>query len=210
MEESYIKEIQHASNAQFTNVQRIRGNKMPSGVYERTEEQKKNIGEALKGRIPVSAFKKGHTPWNKGLKGVMKPHSGCFKKGNIPWCTGLKTGPLSAETKKKMSIAKTGSGNSHWNGGRYVAQAGYVMIYKPDHPNCNCDGYVQEHRLVIEEMIGRLLTKAERVHHLDGNKESNKPDNLHLFPNNSAHTSYHNFLRNCVNAEIKICCGGEK
>lgn len=28
-----------------------------------------------------TSFKKGMTPWNKGLKGVIKPNSGSFKKG---------------------------------------------------------------------------------------------------------------------------------
>ena len=31
-----------------------------------------------------SSFKKGHTPWNKGTKGVMKANKGSFKKGVMP------------------------------------------------------------------------------------------------------------------------------
>ena len=31
-------------------------------------------------------FKKGFTPWNKGIKTGLKPANG-FKKGNVPWCT---------------------------------------------------------------------------------------------------------------------------
>jgi hypothetical protein len=30
-------------------------------------------------------FKPGQPPWNKGIKGRMKPNSGSFKKGLVPW-----------------------------------------------------------------------------------------------------------------------------
>lgn len=36
------------------------------------------------------------------------------------------------------------------------------------------------HRRVMEEKIGRLLTKWEIVHHIDGDKHNNHPDNLQL------------------------------
>ncbi|QCD44947.1 HNH endonuclease [Campylobacter mucosalis] len=32
----------------------------------------------------AGSFKKGMTPWNKGLKGVMKSNATSFKKGNVP------------------------------------------------------------------------------------------------------------------------------
>lgn len=35
-----------------------------------------------------------------------------------------------------------------------------------------------EHRLLVEEKLGRLLFDFEVAHHIDGNKENNNPDNL--------------------------------
>ena len=35
-------------------------------------------------------FKKGLTPWNKGVKGSIKVNSGSFQKGLVPWNKGLK------------------------------------------------------------------------------------------------------------------------
>ena len=47
----------------------------------------------------------GHTPWNKGKKGMPAPKS-CFKKGHATWNKGVSQ--LSEETKKKQSLAKLG------------------------------------------------------------------------------------------------------
>ena len=42
-----------------------------------------NSGQFKKGDKAIKPFKKGHTPWNKNTKGVMKANSGSFSKGNI-------------------------------------------------------------------------------------------------------------------------------
>lgn len=46
-------------------------------------------------------YQKGHIPWNRGTKGVMKANSGCFKKGYTPWNKGKK---MSEVQKEKISI----------------------------------------------------------------------------------------------------------
>lgn len=40
--------------------------------------------------------------------------------------------------------------------------------------------YVLEHRLVVARLLGRPLRADETVHHLDGNKVNNAPENLQL------------------------------
>ena len=37
---------------------------------------------------------------------------------------------------------------------------------------------ITEHRIIVEEMLGRKLSSDEVVHHIDGNKWNNNPDNL--------------------------------
>lgn len=82
--------------------------------------------------------------------------------------------------------------NCNWKGGKYKDKRGYVLIYKPNHPDVQKTGYMFEHRIVMEKHLGRRLTKDERVHHINGKREDNRIENLQLFNNESEHTKqYH-------------------
>lgn len=70
-------------------------------------------------------------------------------------------------------------------------KSGYILVWQPKHPNSNEKGYVQEHRLVVENFIGRYLTREEVIHHIDTNKENNKIDNLMLFSTQKKHMQFH-------------------
>ena len=68
---------------------------------------------------------------------------------------------------------------------------GYRVIYNPGHLHARQNGYVYEHILVMENKLGRSLLKDEVVHHIDGNKLNNSPDNLMVFANNTEHMKHH-------------------
>lgn len=68
---------------------------------------------------------------------------------------------------------------SNWRGGR-KNNNGYVMIHAKSHPNCDRDGYVREHRLVMESHIGRFLEKGEVVYHLNRVRDDNRIENLSI------------------------------
>lgn len=60
-----------------------------------------------------------------------------------------------------------------------------------------------EHRILMEQKIGRKLKKGEVVHHIDGNIQNNNLDNLHLFKNQAEHARYHKLEQIKNNKNVK-------
>jgi len=85
---------------------------------------------------------------------------------------------------------RRGTKSSRWKEGRYQDEVGYIHIYKPGHPDSK-DSNILEHRLVMEGMIGRRLKPEEVVHHKNGIKNDNRPENLRLFEDTGSHTKFH-------------------
>jgi len=86
--------------------------------------------------------------------------------------------------------------SANWKGGKYLDGRGYVLVHCPNHPRPTQGGmYVYEHRLVMEEYLGRYLSEDEVVHHENNNKQDNRIENLKLFPINAAHLNYHRISR---------------
>jgi len=153
------------------------------------------LGRFIKGsKAPKTAFKKGRIPWNKGKKGskgfwegkkMSKEHREKLSKshkGQKAWNKGKKY--------KQISLDK----HPNWKGGRIIMR-GYIFLKKPDHPYSTKQGYIREHRLIMEKKIGRFLKKSEIVHHIDKNTLNNNIDNLMLLPNVSTHIKLHAKLR---------------
>jgi len=143
-------------------------------------------------------FKKGATPWNKGitytaefkaeidetrksLKGKPMPKPDGFSK------TMRKVNPPLGR-KIKFSGRKTRKKIREW-------RKGYVWLYKPDHPTSRKKapdyGYVLEHRMLMELHLKRSLTALEVIHHIDGDKTNNKIENLICCKNSKEHGQIH-------------------
>jgi len=62
-------------------------------------------------------------------------------------------------------------------GGRRFLASGYVAVWRPSHPLAGKTGYVLEHRMVAWD-AGILTDAKDHVHHIDGDKTNNVPENL--------------------------------
>lgn len=93
---------------------------------------------------------------------------------------------VSEETRKKMSCSDKVGGIGH----KKKRTDGYIYIYFPDHPKSTKGGYIMEHVLVMECLIGRHLNDEEVVHHINGVRDDNRKENLKLMTFKE-HASYH-------------------
>ncbi len=89
--------------------------------------------------------------------------------------------------------AQPGKENHQYKTGRRIDLDGYVLVTAPkDHPyarqRTNRSGkLIYEHRLVLEQHLGRYLLPEEVVDHIDGLTLHNAPENLRLFASNGEH-----------------------
>lgn len=76
---------------------------------------------------------------------------------------------------------KTGKRHPRYKGGK-KRHNGYVLVkLEKDHPFYKHNSYIAEHRLVMENHLGRHLLSNENVHHKNGIRDDNRIENLELW-----------------------------
>jgi hypothetical protein len=74
--------------------------------------------------------------------------------------------------------------------GKYTDRYGYVKVLAPTYYRANRQGYVREHILVYEKYHRCCILPWSNVHHLNGIKSDNRPENLELM-SKSGHSRRH-------------------
>lgn len=129
----------------------------------------------------------------------------CRIKANVATCRGCGAEFVQSPIKRQDGLAVThcsrtcglkasyakqahpmgwrGEKSRRWKGGEYHTRNGYVMVMKLDHPELvgTTRRYVRRCRLVMEEKLGRLLKAREQVHHMNGIRDDDRPENLELW-----------------------------
>lgn len=79
----------------------------------------------------------------------------------------------------------------------------YNFAIVKNHPKATKHGYVLEHRVVMENHLGRMLDDNEIVHHINENGKDNRIENLEIM-SREEHTRMHTIQRGkkCVT----LCC----
>lgn len=86
---------------------------------------------------------------------------------------GLKTGYKHGHNYKGIREEK----HPQWKGGR-IERDGYVLLLMYGNRLADCRGYVKEHRLIWEQANNACLLSWGDVHHKNGKRNDNRPENL--------------------------------
>ncbi|MFD2307984.1 HNH endonuclease [Enterococcus termitis] len=74
--------------------------------------------------------------------------------------------------------------------GKKLSGDGHILLKIPTHPNAQSNGYVFEHRVIFESIVGFYLDPEIVIHHINEDKQDNRFANLQMM-DKSEHTILH-------------------
>lgn len=88
---------------------------------------------------------------------------------------------LDAKGGRKFNPYK-GNACYNWKGGIKKDSRGYILVRNPEHPRAMSDGYVFRHIITWESTHKAPLPEGWVIHHLNGIKDDDRPENLVAMP----------------------------
>ena len=132
-------------------------------------------------------------------------HCGCGGKTKLASRDNISRGHIKGEP---LNYIHGHNNPNRFKIGKKIHSAGYIMILNPSHPKADKFGYVFEHILVCEKVLGKHLPINAEPHHIDGNKNNNAPNNLIICQDRSYHMLLHVrtlALKLCGNVKYRKC-----
>lgn len=117
---------------------------------------------------------------------ILQDRANAKKRQNAFCSTGCKASFIASQAHGNKIIKR-----------REHGRGAHVLVRRPEHARAS-NGVVYEHILVAEQMIGRSISKTERVHHINCVKDDNRPENLFVCQNDKEHFLVHGSLNDCV------------
>lgn len=75
----------------------------------------------------------------------------------------------------RMNLTRTPGKPPPLPGNRWIDRSGYAWVVD------SVGQWVSEHRAVMENVLGRAIRSGESVHHKNGIRDDNQPENLELW-----------------------------
>ena len=100
-----------------------------------------------------------------------------------------------------------GSSHPQWKGGKTNC-VGYIGTLSRNHPRSYPNGYVLEHILIAERILGKPLPRGAQLHHINGDRSDNRPENLVICQDYAYHSLLHQrerALKACGHANWRKC-----
>jgi hypothetical protein len=118
----------------------------------------------------ITHFPKGIRVWNEGLTKFDDSRIVSYDHNRV------KRKIMKSNFNQTMRAVNPPIGTKYTN-------HGYILIYQPDWPSSlqkanHLKGYIYEHVYLMEKHLGRSLMENEVIHHIDGDKQNNKLENL--------------------------------
>lgn len=109
----------------------------------------------------------------------------CVDCGKLIYRVSTRCGSCASKRNKSWLKVKYAIGSDHrnWKGGRFKQRNGYVLVKGYGHPRATMrGGYVFEHIVVWEKAHNQSVPEGYVIHHLNGIKDDNRPENLVALP----------------------------